>query len=107
MKLFITGCHGMLGSALAKAAREEYDVYGIDITPSSPADIQYTVCDITDGTLLNNIIESIQPDIIVHCAAWTDVDACEHDEEKADLINARATEAIAQQAQQHNALLCM
>ncbi|NQU94940.1 MAG: dTDP-4-dehydrorhamnose reductase [Candidatus Omnitrophica bacterium] len=88
-KILVTGSHGMLGVDLSKVLSRNYDVLGLDISKS---DIQ---CDITD---IDKTIKSIvdeKPDLVIHTAAWTDVDGCEKDPDKAKKINEGGTENIA------------
>jgi dTDP-4-dehydrorhamnose reductase len=47
-----------------------------------------SLLDITDARRVEEVIESARPDVVINCAAWTDVDACELDPAKSDLINA-------------------
>lgn len=60
----------------------------------------YVQLDITDSDAVSSVIGSVQPDVIVHCAAWTAVDAAEDEEnrEKVHLINAVGTRNIAMTA---------
>jgi dTDP-4-dehydrorhamnose reductase len=51
--------------------------------------------DITDGQLVLSTFEAERPDVVINCAAWTDVDACEGDQEKAHQINALGPENLA------------
>lgn len=51
--------------------------------------------DITDRQLVESTLEAERPDVVVNCAAWTDVDACEGDQEKAHRINALGPENLA------------
>ena len=87
-KLLITGSKGMLGWALTAKLASEYQLTGIDIEDA----------DITDKEQIQQKIQQLQPDIIIHAAAYTDVDGSEANKELAFKINAAGTENIAQSA---------
>ena len=96
-KILITGSSGMLGTALCGVLAEEFVTVGIDIIRPQPAapvpDTFHEAC-ITDKERIAAIFEKERPEIIIHAAAWTDVDGCEIDPEKAHKINTAATEHI-------------
>jgi dTDP-4-dehydrorhamnose reductase len=83
MRILLTGASGQLGRSLQRVLRDS-DL----ITISRP---EY---DITKETIVDRIC-SIEPDIVIHTAAKTDVDECERDPESAYLVNATATKFIA------------
>ena len=72
MKIIVTGANGQLGHDLvAELSKRGHQVIGTDInTEAFPLDI-------TDSNKVNAFIDSIQPDVVIHCAAWTNVDAAE------------------------------
>jgi dTDP-4-dehydrorhamnose reductase len=89
-------------------ARRDYQGIGSDIKPdysgiqdcSDVTRMPYTALDITDKDAVCKVIKEVKPDAIVHCAAWTAVDAAE-DEEKRPIvhrINAEGTRNIAEAA---------
>ncbi len=96
MKFFVTGVNGQLGYDVVKElSRRKYEVVASDITTSfsgtvddtSMNDITYVSLDITDKSYVDKVISSVCPDVVIHCAAWTAVDAAE-DESNADLVRA-------------------
>lgn len=106
MKVFVTGVSGQLGHDVMKElAKRGYEGIGSDIAPeyngavkhSSVADMPYVSLDITDTDSVEQRISDIQPDAVVHCAAWTAVDAAEEEEnkEKVYSVNVVGTENIA------------
>lgn len=102
MKVFVTGVAGQLGHDVMKElARRGYEGVGSDLAPvcSSAADaaMPYVPLDITDAAAVSNVLEGIRPDVVVHCAAWTAVDAAEDEENQAKVraINAGGTANIA------------
>lgn len=106
MKVLVTGVGGQLGhDVMNELAKRAYEGVGSDIAPtySGIADgsmvtkMPYVQMDITDADAVSKIIESVHPDVVIHCAAWTAVDLAEDadKQEKVRAINARGTENIA------------
>ncbi|MCW3000800.1 MAG: rfbD, partial [Conexibacter sp.] len=86
MRLLVTGAAGMLGHRVVADARGRgWDVVGIDLTDA----------DLTDPVSAQDVAEEHAPDAIVHCAAFTDVDAAEEQEARALAVNADASANIA------------
>lgn len=85
MNILITGAKGILGSALLKILSPLNNVI--------PCDIEEF--DIADFEQASAFITLRKPDIIINCAAYTDVDGCEKNTEKAFLVNGKGTENIA------------
>lgn len=109
MKLFVTGVCGQLGhDVVNNASARGYEVTGSDIQTvysgvadgSAVTSSPYVQLDITDREAVFSVIEEIRPDVIIHCAAWTAVDAAEDEEnkEKVHKINALGTQYIAEAA---------
>ncbi|MDD5681310.1 MAG: dTDP-4-dehydrorhamnose reductase [Candidatus Omnitrophica bacterium] len=105
-RVLITGSSGMLGVDLAFHLIKTYDIVCTDIVgKNNPyCDIKnFVKCDITDKTATVNMIKNAGPDAILHTAAWTDVDGCELEPEKAVKINAEGTHNVALGAKETNA----
>jgi dTDP-4-dehydrorhamnose reductase len=86
MKVFITGSQGCLGSTMQNLLRRDGINYlGVDIQQ----------IDISDFKRLNEVVLNYRPDVILHFAAISDVDACEKEPELAFRINTLATLGIA------------
>ena len=109
MKLFVTGVGGQLGHDVVNEALERgHQVAGSDIAErySGVADgspvtkCTYVQLDITDKNAVERTITELKPDAIIHCAAWTAVDAAEDEENKVkvDRINHLGTQYIAEAA---------
>ena len=109
MKIFVTGVGGQLGhDVVNNAAARGYEVVGADIQPSysgiqdgsAVVSAPYYQVDITDREAVRKSRDQIRPDAIVHCAAWTAVDAAEDEENRAkvDSINHLGTLYIAEAA---------
>lgn len=81
MKIFVTGVCGQLGYDVVNELKKRgHEAVGSDILDETSADCEYIKLDITDAEVVKKVISSVQPDIIVHCAAWTAVDAAEDEE---------------------------
>ena len=78
MRLLVTGAAGMLGRDVVAAAESA----GHDVIALARADL-----DITDADAVRAAIADARPDAVINCAAWTDVDGAEADEEAATRIN--------------------
>lgn len=116
MKIFVTGVAGQLGhDVVIEANSRGYQIIGSDLTDYSPPrftkgkapvySLIYEKLDITDEAAVRSTIERVNPDIIIHCAAWTAVDAAEEAENKPKVhaINALGTRYIAEAARMINA----
>lgn len=95
MVIFVTGVGGQLGhDVMNEIAKRGHQGIGSDIQPSysGVADgtyvttAPYVQLDITDEDLVSRTLSEIRPDVVVHCAAWTAVDAAE-DEDKRDIVH--------------------
>ena len=106
MKVFVTGVAGQLGhDVMNELAKRGHEGVGSDIAPeySGAADgsavttMPYVSLDITDAAAVEAALKAIRPDAVVHCAAWTAVDAAEDEEHqpKVRAINVGGTENIA------------
>lgn len=97
MKVFVTGVGGQLGYDIMNELTDRgYEAVGSDILETTQFD-NYIQLDITDEDAVNKAISEVKPDAVIHCAAWTAVDAAEDEEniEKVYAINAKGTENIA------------
>lgn len=106
MKVLVTGVCGQLGhDIMNELFSRGHEGIGSDIAPvysgiddgSFVTTAPYISMDITDAVAVDNAITSVKPDAVIHCAAWTAVDAAEEDDNKAKVfaINANGTENIA------------
>lgn len=108
MKVLITGSSGMLGRALCQALSDKFKVVGMDIIkPMSYVlcPMSFIKCDITDREKTVAEIISLKPDIVIHAAAYTDVDGCERDPQKANAVNALGTQNVARACKTNKCLL--
>lgn len=106
MKVLVTGVGGQLGhDVMNELAGRGYEAIGSDIAPAyagiqdgSPiVSMPYLSLDITDSAAVKKTITEIAPDAVIHCAAWTAVDAAEEPEnaDKVHAVNVDGTANIA------------
>ena len=88
MKILVTGVKGQLGyDVVNELTRRGHTPVGVDIEE----------LDITDGAACEALLTQVQPDAVIHCAAWTAVDAAEDEENipKVRAVNADGTRNLA------------
>ena len=89
MKVLVTGARGQLGIDVVRTCEHSGDdvvsLGHADLDIGKPADVQAAV-------------SAAEPDLIINCAAWTAVDACEDDEGRATLINGTAVSYLGEAA---------
>lgn len=96
MKALILGANGLLGSnVLTTVEGRGGEPIGTYHTSEPPFDAQCQQLNISDRQSLVERLDGIDPDLVVNCAAMTDVDGCEGHPEKADEVNAEAPGTIA------------
>lgn len=106
MKIFVTGVGGQLGhDVMNELNKRGYEGVGSDIKleysgvqdGSAVCSMPYVALDITDAEAVDKMIKEINPDVIIHCAAWTAVDAAEDEEKKPIVkkINVDGTQNLA------------
>lgn len=98
MRAFVTGVCGQLGhDVMNELAKRDYEAVGSDILESVSTEYLYVQLDITDSAAVEKTISEVKPDVVIHCAAWTAVDAAEDDENrpKVRAINVDGTHNIA------------
>ena len=95
MRVFVTGAGGQVGTELV-AAFADHDVIAAD----------HARLDVADRDQVHQAIGSTRPDVVLHAAAWTAVDACEGDPDRAMATNALATRHVAEAAHRVGATVC-
>ena len=106
MKVFVTGVAGQLGhDVMNELASRGYVGVGTDLAESYSGiqdgsyvtTAEYVSLDITNSEAVMNTIKAVNPDVVVHCAAWTAVDLAEDEDKQAKVkaINVDGTQNIA------------
>ena len=109
--ILVTGACGQLGYDVVKELNgRKQKVIATDIFPEMtdlPQDVRYMPLDITEPKAAFEFFEKTRPDAVIHCAAWTAVDAAEEPEnrEKVFAINAAGTRNLASACRQIGAKL--
>ncbi len=86
MKVLVTGVKGQLGYDVVKElTKRNHEAVGVDIEEM----------DITDFSAVEKVLTAVKPDAVIHCAAWTAVDAAEDNSDKVMKINVDGTANIA------------
>lgn len=105
MKILVTGVGGQLGhDVVNELFRRGHEGIGSDLAPvyngiadDSPVTrAEYVSMDITDAESVLRIVDTVRPDAVIHCAAWTAVDAAEEEENRETVwqVNVKGTENI-------------
>ena len=96
MKVLVTGANGMLGQDLCPYLED----IGMLVIPTD-----YDTMDITDEKQTDEIISRVRPDLIIHCAAYTNVDKAEDDLKNATKLNVEGAKNVALAAEKINATM--
>lgn len=96
MRVAVTGAGGLLGGAVkTHCAAQGDEVQAFD----------HRALDITDASAVNSRLSDLKPDVVFNCAAWTDVDGCESDADRAERANALGPQFLAATCREIGALL--
>ncbi len=96
MKILVTGIRGQLGhDVVLELQKRNIEAVGVNSDDMN----------ITDKESVDRCIDSIHPDAVIHCAAWTAVDAAEDEQEACNAVNVSGTEYIAEACRRNNAVM--
>lgn len=85
MRIAMTGAKGQLGRALWSLLEGQHELLGLDVPEH----------DVADGAGLRATLRAFRPHVILHAAAWTDVDGCARDPQQAYRVNGMGTQNVA------------
>lgn len=91
MKIVVTGAAGRLGKRLVEVLTQQ----GHSVTATDTQGLTEAALNITDFSAARQFMQAAEPQIVIHPAAWTDVDGCAREPEKALLINGFGAQNIA------------
>ncbi|PID59034.1 dTDP-4-dehydrorhamnose reductase [candidate division KSB3 bacterium] len=95
MKYLVTGSQGMLGTDVLDLFGHRHEVFGIDLHN----------CNILNKGQLEDIVSRFRPDVIIHTAAYTNVDQAESEQDQAAALNERGTAIVAKASRKFQAKL--
>ena len=97
MKVLVTGSGGLVGRAVVEHCEAQRD----DVFSYTHKSL-----DITDAASVDTTLEELRPDAVINCAAWTDVDGCERDPDRAFRVNALGSRNVAVACHDVSAACC-
>jgi len=113
VRVLVTGAGGQLGSDLVAALSGRVPTGGLAHDPATgrlggrtPCDVvgaDRARLDVTDRGSVLAAVDAVRPDVVVHAGAWTAVDACESDPDRAFAVNALGTRHVAEAARRTGA----
>ena len=106
MRVLVTGAGGQLGHDVAQVLAGTTPAGGRPPASATPLATEVLAADhrrldVADRAGVLSVFEALRPDVVVHCGAWTAVDACESDPERAFSVNAVGTRNVAEAARRH------
>ena len=109
-RVLVTGANGLLGQALVDRLADASDLDVVatarDNAPRfAPSTCDYRPMDVTAPDAVEAVFEDVDPDVVVNCAAVSDVTACDEDRNRAWAVNARAVKRLAKHCADRRARL--
>jgi len=103
MRCLVTGANGLVGARLVRglAADGRYAVAALgrgERRAPPMAGVDYHAVDLTDAAAVHAAVAAVRPEVVVHCAALTDVDVCERDRAAAWAVNVAAVATLCRAA---------
>ena len=110
MNILVTGANGLLGRAvMAELRRRGHHGIAVGRAPQcrSTDAAAYVQADLCDASAVQALFAGVQPDAVIHCAAWTDVDGAELPENRAQVfaVNRDSTQNVAEASRDHGCKL--
>ena len=94
-RILITGASGLLGINLAMEAMREHTVVGIDRGKLRSAPFRVFHTDLLRRDAIDSVLDTVQPDWLINCAAMANLEECEENPERAQIINVDAPAQLA------------
>jgi dTDP-4-dehydrorhamnose reductase len=106
MKIIVTGAGGLLGCEVWKVFSEVHDLLALGRTqPTHVSSAQWRECDLRDPAKTFSVVTRENPDLIVHCASFNDVDGAERNPDEAFRVNTLGTRNLALSCQRFDTIL--
>jgi dTDP-4-dehydrorhamnose reductase len=106
MKVLVTGAAGLLGTAVWHVFSEDHDLFALGRThPVHVPETQWRECDLRDASQTYKTVTRVNPDLIVHCASYNDVDGAEANPDEAFRVNALGPRNLALACQRFDTVL--
>lgn len=94
MKILVTGASGLLGANISYLLSKKHNIIATDRNKINIPSVKLEIFDLKNIKKIENILKIHQPDVLIHCAASTNVDWCETNHKEANFINKEITETI-------------
>ena len=95
MKIYVTGVAGMLGYGIYRTLHSRAEITGMDLLDIKIPGLSYRVLSLFDTDAVEKSIVEAGPDVLIHAAAYVNVDGCEQEPEYARRLNTQVTEHLA------------
>ncbi len=110
MRILVTGACGMLGRDLVEVLSKKHKVVGLDVKSpkskvQSPKSVKFVEADIANKEEIIEAICDVKPEVVIHAAAYTDVDGCEKNKDLAYKVNSTGTQNVALACKRCNAVM--
>lgn len=98
-KALLTGASGFVGFNLVRVLGEDFELYGTSFANSPPIrGYRFVKLDVTSPENVREVLESVEPEVVIHAAAKADVDFCERNREISYKTNVTGSENLAKEA---------
>ena len=108
MRVLITGSNGLLGQKLVKTFSSNHQILGIDLQAEpfiNPPNFRYQNISITEKDKLEKLFAAFKPEAVINAGAYTDVDSCEKNKEKAREVNVDGVKNLSRLCRENEAKL--